>query len=366
MGGVREKILILGNSHLVVFGFRGELIEELVSRGYDVIVAFPNGPFGNGESTSEQYGCRFIETRMDRRKTNPISDLMLLYKYIRIIKMEKPNIVLAYTSKCDVYGGVACRITNTPFIPNITGLGSGIDCGGVVSMILTNLYKIALKNAKIVFFQNEHDKEYFLSKGIGIDRYKILPGSGVNLRKFAPLDYPETEPVIFTYVGRVMKSKGIEEFLEAARTLKGKAVFHVCGLCEEDYIEIIKKEQNDDVIKYYGLVDNMAYHYLISHCVVLPTFHLEGISNVLLEAVASARPIITTIRSGYGEVIGDLSHDLLIEIKNSQDLIDKMRFFLSLSFCERRRIGLLGRKTIERKYDRKIVVKEYIKEIETF
>lgn len=247
----KKKVLILGNSNLVVFGFRGELIEQLIKDGYEVVVSFPNGPFGQGEETSKQYGCKFIQTEMERRKTNPVSDLELIKTYIKILKEEKPNIVLAYTSKCDTYGGIACRLTHTPFIPNITGIGSGMAEGGITEHILIMLYRIALRDAEIVYFQNSQDKEYFVNKGIKFRRSGVLPGSGVNLQKFTPLDYPERTPIVFTYIARIMKAKGIEQFLDAARTLKGKAEFHICGYCEEDYKDIIEKEQAEGTVIYF-------------------------------------------------------------------------------------------------------------------
>lgn len=360
----KKKILLLGNSHLVVFGFRGELIERLISDGYDVTVSFPNGPFGEGEETSKQFGCKFVETAIERRKTNPFADLKLISDYIKLIRQIKPNVVLAFTAKCDTYGGIACRITHTPFIPNITGIGSGMADGGIVEKILVLLYRVSLKKAQIVFFQNEQDKEYFLSKKIEFKRCAVLPGSGVNLQKYKPLEYPYSKPIIFTYIARVMKAKGIGQFLDAARTLKGRAEFHICGYCEEDYKEIIEKEQSIGTIVYHGLVDNIIDYEEKSHCIVLPTFHPEGISNVLLEAAACARPIITTDRAGCREAVEDGVTGLLVKERDSLDLIDKMERFLSMSTQERRDMGLKGRQKMEREYDRQIVVKAYMSEIE--
>lgn len=360
----KKKILILGNSHLVVFGFRGELIERLVNEGYDVAVSFPNGPFGEGEEISRQYGVRFIEIYIERRKTNPVQELSLINRYIRMIKEEKPDYVFAYTVKCDTYGGIACRLTHTPFIPNITGIGKGLAEGGIVEKILTWLYRIAIKDAKIVFFQNEYDKLFFIENRIQFKKCKILPGSGVNLQKFRPLDYPKSNPVIFTYVARVMKAKGIEQFLDAARALKGHAEFHICGYCEEDYKCLIEKEQMAGTVVYHGLVSNIIDYERLSHCIVLPTFHPEGVSNVLLEAAACARPIITTDRPGCREAVSDGVTGFLVKQRDSDDLIKKMKRFLLMSYEDRMHMGLLGRKKIEKEFDRQIVVDAYLKEIQ--
>lgn len=363
--GKKKRILILGNSHLVVFGFRGELIERLVRDGYDVAVSFPNGPFGEGEETSRQYGVRFIQTEMERRKANPIQELSLIYRYIRMIKEMKPDCVLAYTVKCDIYGGIACRLTKTPFIANITGIGKALSEGGKLQRIAVVLYKLALRDARMVFFQNTSDRVFFQEKGIGFSRSSILPGSGVNLKKYRPLEYPQGEPVVFTYIARVMKAKGIEQFLDAARALKGRAEFHICGYCEEDYKGIIDTEQADGTVIYHGLVNNIIDYERVSHCIVLPSYHPEGISNVLLEAAACARPVITTNRPGCREAVDDGVTGLLVGERDSRDLIDKMERFLALSCEERRQMGLRGREKMEREFDRQIVVDSYVNEIDS-
>ena len=201
----KKRILILGNSHLVVFGFRGELIEELVAKKNDVWVCFPNGPFGEGEKTAKEYGCHFIENHIDRRGTNILRDMALISEYRKILKVVSPDIVLAYTVKPDVYGGILCDQMHIPFIPNITGLGKGLADGGAVQKVTIALYKRAVRNALCVFFQNDEDKHFFDIHNITYKKGIVLPGSGVNLSKFTPLDYPgENEPVRFVYVARYL------------------------------------------------------------------------------------------------------------------------------------------------------------------
>ena len=361
----KKKVLVLGNSHLVVFGFRGELIKRLLVDGYNVVVSFPNGPFGEGEETSREYGCKFVEVNIERRNTNPFSDMKLIKDYVRLIKSEKPDVVLAYTVKCDVYGGLACKKTDTVFIPNITGIGKGLAEGGMLEKILVHLYKRALKKAHIVYFQNQSDEQFFIDKKIKMNRHKVLPGSGVNLDKYVPLEYPIDDKVIFTYIARVMKAKGIEQFLAAANALKGMAEFHICGYCEEDYKEVIEKAQADGTVIYHGLVNNIIDYERMSHCVVLPTYHPEGISNVLLEAAACARPIITTDRPGCRETVDDGKTGFLIKERDSVDLINKMQLFIDMTNEERKSMGLKGRAKIEREFDRQIVVNEYMSELDS-
>lgn len=358
-----KKILILGNSKLTVFGFRGELIEKLIEKKYDVYVSFPNGPFGDGNKISKEYGCHFIRTDISRRGTNPFDDLMLLKNYIKIVKKIKPFIVLAYTVKCDIYGGIACRLLKVPFIPNITGLGKGLTEGKITKKITKFLYKISLKKSKCVFFQNESDKQFFIDNHIKFNKSVVVPGSGVNLEKFKVLDYPDDTKIIFMYIARVMKAKGIDEYLEAARVVNKKyrnIEFHICGYCEEDYRNIIDNEVKNKNIIYHGLVDNVVDYEKFAHCIVLPSFHPEGISNVLLEAAACGRPIITTNRVGCRETIINNKTGYLVNEKDSKDLIDKIQKFIELDNNKRKKMGLEGRKFVEKQFNRNIVVKEYI------
>lgn len=365
----KKKVLILGNSHMVVFKFRGELIEQLISDGYEVFVCFPNGPFGDGEATSKQYGCEFIEIHMERRGTNPFKDVSTICDYFKIIKKVNPSVVLGYTVKPDVYGGIVCRLLNIPFIPNITGLGKGLDEEGLIQKITILLYKIAIKKAHCVFFQNKSDKLFFDTHGIKYQNGIILPGSGVNLEKFQILPYPEQEtPVKFIYVARVMKVKGIEQYFDAAHEIKKKypeTEFHICGYCEENYKVTIEKKSVLKEIIYHGLVDDIKEYEKKCHCVVLPSFHPEGISNVLLEGAAYARPLITTDHAGCKETVDDGITGFIVRQKDSYDLIEKMEKFIQLTNSQRKRMGELGRKKIEKEFSRKIVVDAYMREIQS-
>lgn len=218
------------------------------------------------------------------------------------------------------------------------------------------------------FFQNEHDRQFFIDKKIKFKNGIILPGSGVNLEKFRPLPYPNKEKIIFTYMARVMKAKGIDQFLDAARTIRSEnpnVEFHVCGHCEENYETIIKEAEANGTIVYHGLVRDIIPFETMSSCVVLPSFHPEGVSNVLLEAAASARPIITTDRPGCREAVDDGISGFLVKERSSEDLIKKMKSFISLSNSEREQMGLAGREKMVREYDRQIVVEAYLKELKS-
>lgn len=362
-----KKILMLGNSKLVIFGFRGELIEKFIFLGYEVYVSFPSGPFGEGEEISKQYGCHFIETEIDRRGKNPFKDLKTIKTYKKIIKDVKPDYVLSYTIKCNIYGGMAAKKYKVPFMPNITGIGKGLYEKGLTQKITKFLYKKSLKKAKCVFFQNEHDIDFFKNNKLYKGEYVLLPGSGVNLEKFKYSEMPNDDIVKFTFNGRLMKAKGIEEYLEVAQRVKKEypnTEFHVCGFCEEDYKSQVEKLNNDGIVIYHGLVDNISEINKMCHCVVLPSFHPEGISNVLLEAAACGRAIITTNHFGCKETVDDGVTGFLIEPKNVNDLYEKVILFLNLDYKNKIKMGIEGRKKVEKNFDRKIIVDEYVKKLE--
>lgn len=362
MNAKNKKILILGNSNLVVFKFRKELIQRLLAEGYEVTVAFPNGPFGDGETSAKKYGCNFIEINIDRRGTNPLYDMGLFLNLCKIIAKLRPKYVLAYTVKPDVYGGIVCALLGIPILINITGLGKGLTEKGIVQKITVILYKLAVKNAACVFFQNENDRKFFDDHGIRYKRGEQLPGSGVNLKEFHPMEYPKQDKTVFTYIGRVMKAKGIEEYLEAARHFADRkdVEMHICGFCEENYIDIMNEYQAKGLIVYHGLVENVIDYVKNSHCIVLPSFHPEGVSNVLLEAAACARPLITTDHPGCRETVDQGKSGYLVKIKSGEDLINKMEQFIALSPEEKIAMGRAGRAKIEKEFDREIVVRAYM------
>lgn len=352
--------MMFGNSYLAVFGLRSELIEQLMEKGHEVWAVFPNSTLGSGEQKSRQIGCHFIDVSLTRRGRNIFQEIRLLMQYFKAIRRIRPDIVLAYTVKPIVYTGTICRIFRIPFMPNITGLGEALKN----SKFIKHLYKVATKNAECIFFQNIHDKMFFEENKFIYKNSVLLPGSGVNLLQYQVYKYPDDAPIIFTYVARVMKAKGIEEFLKAAVEMKavhGKDVeFHVCGICEEEYEDMINRYQQAGIIFYHDFVCNIKEYYQKTHCVVLPSYYPEGLSNVLLEAAATGRPIITTDRIGCREAIEDEKTGYLIREKDSVDLFCKMDKFFNLSYQEKKSMGLMGRERIEKMFDRKIVVDAYI------
>lgn len=355
--------MILANNDVGLYKFRKELIQELVKK-YEVYISLPYGDF---VPRLTELGCQYLNTPISRRGTNPITDFKLIIKYIRLIRNVKPNIILSYTIKPNVYGGVASRLTGIPYITNITGLGTAVENGGLMQKITLWLYKFALKKSSCVFFQNEENQEFFVKRKIIKGRNRLLPGSGVNLEQYHLLDYPSDDTIHFLYIARVMKEKGIDQYLEAAEYIKKKypnTVFHILGFCEEDFEKKLKELQDRGIIQYHGMQKDVLEFQKISHCTIHPTYYPEGMSNVLLESAACGRPVITTNRSGCREIVDDGVNGYLVKQQDSQDLIDTVEKFIQLNFEEKRKMGLTGRAKVENCFNRNIIVKAYIDEVE--
>lgn len=357
------RVLILANSDMGLYKFRKELLEELV-KSYNVYVSVPYGEY---ISKIKRMGCKCSDCRLlDRRGMNPVKDFRLIAYYRNIIKKCKPDITLTYTIKPNVYGGMICALSDIPYVVNITGLGTALENGGTLQKITLLLYRFGLRKAQKVFFQNRGNQDFMIQYGLVKDNYDLLPGSGINLSEYQYFDYPEEDTVEFAFVARVMKEKGIDQYLDAAKYIRRKypkTIFHVCGSCEEDYSEELDRLAYKGVIQYHGIVDDMTEIYRRVSCVVHPTYYPEGMSNVLLEACACGRPIITTDRAGCREIVEDGVNGFVVKEKDSKDLIEKIEKFLELNIAKRRKMGEEGRKKTEKEFDRNIVLKKYMEEI---
>lgn len=358
------KVLILANKSTGLFNFRGELLKALRSLDHEVYISVPKGDFVD---EMEQMGCHVIDTQISRHGVNPITDLKLLATYKSIIKSVMPDIVFSYTIKPNVYGGYACQSCGVPYVANVTGLGSALENGGMLQKITLALYKTGLRKAQKVFFQNEENQKFMVSHKVVKDNYALLPGSGVNLDKFSATPYPKDDVIQFTYIGRVMKAKGIEQYLDAAQSISKKypnTKFHVCGYCEAEYQGRLEELVKNGIVVYHGMVRDIREVLKDIHCTIHPSFYPEGMSNVLLESCACARPIITTDRNGCREVVDEGVNGFIVKQRDSVDLVDKVEKFIALPYEEKKKMGEAGRKKVEEEFSRQIVVDAYLKEVE--
>lgn len=357
------KIVLIGNSDLCIYAYRKELVEKLLSDGHSVSILSPNGSL---IPELKDMGCDFYETQLDRHGTNPLQDLKLLKNYKKVLREIAPDYVFTYTIKPNIYGAMACKKLKIPCIANITGLGTAVENGGVMQKITTILYKIAFNKNQTIFFQNNENRQFFVDKKIYVEKHKSLPGSGVNLARFIHYSFPNNDTVDFVFISRLMKEKGIDQYLDAAKYIKEKypyTRFHICGFCEKEYEEQMEQLKENDTVIYHGMVKDITTVLKDIHCVVHPTYYPEGLSNVLLEACACARPIITTDRAGCREVIDDGVNGFVVKQQDSDDLIKQIEKFLALTNAERYQMGINGRKKVEREFDRNIVINAYLREI---
>lgn len=368
------KVLVLANKSTGLYKFRAELLRSLIEQKHEVFISVPKGDF---VEEMKNIGCKFIDTPISRHGTNPVTDLLLIFQYKKIIKSVKPDIVFTYTIKPNVYGGFACQLSKVPYVANVTGLGTAVENGGVLQKITLALYKTGLRKAQKVFFQNQANLDFMLAHGIKPKSYALIPGSGVNLEHFAPLPYPQNDDTVhFVFISRIMREKGIDQYLDAAQHFYSlrhcekrsdeaiqECVFHVCGFCEAEYQGKLDEFAKAGVVVYHGMVRDVKTVLKDVHCSIHPSFYPEGISNVLLESCACARPIITTDRPGCGEIVDDGVNGFVVKQRDSQDLIEKIEKFLALTLEEKQKMGEAGRAKVEKEFDRQIVVNAYLKEL---
>lgn len=358
------KILILANNDVGLFKFRRELLEKLVEK-YETYVSIPDGEYINA---IEEIGCKVLVNKLlDRRGTNPVQDIKLMRHYNRLVKDVAPGAVLTYTIKPNVYGGLVCRWKKIPYIANITGLGTSIENGGMLQKLTLTLYKTGLARAEKVFFQNAANLDYFLQRKVIKGRYDVLPGSGVNLNthKFEP--YPgETVRLVFATIGRIMRDKGIDELLTAAKVIKKEFPqirFRLVGYFDENYESVVKKAQQEGVAEYIEHQKDIHAILTESHAIIHASYH-EGMSNVLLEAASTGRPVIATNIPGCREAFEEGVSGIGFEPKNSEDLVRAIREFISLPHEEKKAMGRAGRRKMELESNRDIVVEKYMAEID--
>jgi glycosyltransferase involved in cell wall biosynthesis len=357
------KILVLANFGMGLYNFRKELLEELIRQDNEVYISLPDD---NYVPKLKKIGCKFIDTHLERRGTNPFTDFKLLLDYIGIIKRIKPDVVLTYTIKPNVYGGIACAITKTPFITNITGLGTSVENKGLIQKITLMLYKLGLKKASCVFFQNQTNQKFFKDNRIVKSKARLIPGSGVNLEQYKFEEYPmRDEKVRFLFIGRIMKAKGIEELLEAVKLVKmnyPNVQFDLIGGTEENYNEKIDKLERQGIINYHGQQNNVHSFIKKSHATILPSYH-EGLANVLLESASSGRPVLASRVPGCTETYEDGLTGFGFEAMNVDSLVKAIAKFIDLPYDQKKEMGISGRRKMENEFDRNIVVNAYLQEI---
>lgn len=354
---MNRNILFIVNHDVVIYNFRKELIEKLIEEKYSVFIC---APYGKKIDKLIRIGCTFINIDVDRHGVNPVKDMLLVKEYVSVIKKINPEVVFTYTVKPNIYGGLATRICKVNCFANITGLGIAVNKKGFLRKILINLYKVSLKNVNTVFFQNDDNKQFFLENKIKLRNYKVISGSGVNIKEFKYQELTHHSNLKVLYVGRLMKDKGIFELLEAARLLTN-VEFTLIGFCEkEDECKILGSLGSN--IRYLGFQENVKHFIYESDCVILPSYH-EGMANVLLEASACGRICLGTNIPGIKEIIDDGVTGYLFPPRNIDKIAECINRLSHLSLDTRIQMGLSARNKVVSQFDRKKIVDIYMCEI---
>ena len=357
------RILIATNHSYMFYRFRKELVEALMQE-HEVILSTP---FVGHEDDLQAMGLRCIDTEIDRRSINPFKDMKLLKTYRKMLDEIQPDLVITYSIKPNIYMGSACKAKGIPYVTNVQGLGTAFE-KPVLSSVVSVMYRSALRKAKTVFFENEENAQFFLHKTIiSAQQMKVLPGAGINLDEYPYVPMQDDGVCSFLFVGRIMKEKGVDEFFAAAKTIKAEfgemVAFDVVGFYEDAYKETVDQLVADGVINFHGFQTDVHPFYEAADCVVLPSYH-EGMSNVLLEAAASGRPLITSDIPGCREAVEDGVSGYLCPAKDADALYEAMRRFVELPENWRGEMGRRGRERMEQRFSKTAVVAETIKHLE--
>lgn len=357
------KVLVVANFDVGLYKFRKELLQEIIDNGHDVYISLPNGDL---VKPLVDMGCHFIETDLDRRGMNPVTDLKLILNYIRILKQVKPDMVITYTIKPNIYMGMLCIMKKIPYVINITGLGTAFQSRGTILKAFVELYKLACKKAHTVIFENCENMQLFKDYGIVKEKQCLLNnGAGVNLEEYPFTGYPSDEKIRFLFVGRVMQEKGIDELFKAAKRIKQEyenVYFDIVGPYEDDYKDVTEQLVNEGVIEYHGFQEDVKPFIEKAHCFVLPSWH-EGMANTNLECASMGRPVITSNIHGCLEAVVDGETGYLAEKKNANDLYKKLKQFIELPYDKKVEMGQASHNHIAKNFDKKIVVDETIKRL---
>lgn len=358
------KIAIITNTSWNLLNFRLNLMQGLRDDGHDIVAIAPH------DDSVEQISALGFEHHhvfMDAGGTNPVNDTKTILDFRRIFKKTKPDVILCFTAKPNIYASLAAHSLKIPVINNISGLGSAFLRDNFVTRILQFLYKRALKKSYLVFFQNRDDYELFMShKIVTSDMVGFLPGSGVDLEHFCYETLPDVDAPIFTLVARMLRDKGVVEYIDACRILQKKNLnvqFLLAGFTDSDnataiHLQEINGWEKEGIVSFLGPQSDVRPIISRSSCIVLPSYR-EGTPKILLEAAAMGRPIITTNVPGCRQTIDDRENGFLCEVKNAQDLAQKMEDFIALSREDQQKMGDASRVKAEREYDVNIVIDRY-------
>ena len=361
-------IALMTNNDDDVYCFRKELIEELIAEGYEMLISCPDGPkFDLMKGISYIYD----NPEIDRRGTNPIKDFGLLVHYCKLFKKYHPAVVLTYTAKPNVYASIAAHQLRIPVINNLTGLGSVVNESGLKKAFIMWLFKKAYQNSACMMFQNVTNMQVAIDAGMVKGDYRLIPGSGVNTDRYPLQPYPDGgdgktgAPIVFNYIGRVLKDKRVDDYIEAAKRIKKnypQTEFNILGFIEPTesrYESELKELTEKGIVMYRGSQKDVKPFVARAHCTIHPSIYGEGMSNVLLESASSGRFLITTDNPRCQETVEDGKTGYIYHGEDVDALVAAIERFLAMTNDQRKAKGEAGRQRVKEKFSREIVVNVY-------
>jgi len=359
----KKTIALVANSTWNIYNFRLNLIDKFLAEGMDVVVIAPVDEY---LTYKEKYPTvrHFSLRTMDRDSTNPIKDFLLVLELTRRYKKIKPDIVLHFTNKPNIFGGVAAWLAGVKSIAVVTGLGYAFIHNGFIKKVISWLYRVTAGFHQKFIFENIEDRKLFASLQIVEgSRAVSVKGCGVDTAWFHP--YPNglsKDKTIFTFIGRLLYDKGIREFVEAAKIIKStmpNVDFWIVGELDAENPATVDKDDlikwvEEDIVYYHGFVKDVRNIITQSDCIVLPSYR-EGLPRIIVEGMSMAKPVITTQTAGCEETVDDNINGYLVSIKSTDELVIGLKKFLSLSNDQQHEMGMAGRTKACREFDDKLI-----------
>lgn len=368
-----KTVAISSNTSWYIYNFRKNTILALIEKGYRVIAV---SPFDRYSEKLIELGVEYIPIRIDQGGTNPLRDISTFFRFISIYRKCRPDVVLNFTPKNNIYGTLAASIVGAKSINNIAGLGMVFINEGLTSKIARFLYKISQPKASKIFFQNEDDRLLFQQHNLApLELSDRLPGSGADLSRFTVSPANDDGVVRFLLIARMLYDKGVGQYVEAARKLKTKygdnVEFCLLGFLDVNNPSAVSRSDMDGwvkegIVNYLGISDRVEDEIAKVDCMVLPSFYREGVPKSLLEAGAMGKPIITTDNVGCRETVDDGVNGFLCAPRCSVSLAEKLEAMILLTHIERLEMGDRSREKIEKEFDERIVINKYLESVQAF
>ena len=367
----KMKIIIASNSYWNLYNFRKGLIEELILNNHEVTLVAPTDKY---RKYFDKFKCNLIDIKFNQNKISIINDIVLTLKFFLILLKKKPNYLLTFTVKPNIYFTLSSIFLNIKVYNNITGLGTGFTGNKLFKYILIFLYRISFIKSSKIFFHNSHDMKYFVNLGVSNNANSIiLPGSGVNLNifKYSKLENRESNLNLnFLYFGRMLKEKGLEELIKTSILIKKKFInitFTFVGSCDDNNKSSLKMEylQNLNklnVINYIEHTNKIIDYIIDSDCVILPSYR-EGFPKSLIEASAIGRPMITSNIPGCRDIVTDGYNGFLFNPRDVDDMTNVITKFINLDFNLKNQMSINANKIAINKFDEKKIINKYVETI---